>query len=129
MAAGKGQGRTLTVFLVGLTTACAGLAFIGSGGGKLALIIGLMLVIASFTGAKKLKPLEGKAAERPQPTGLRLLGLALAVGGWLIVIGGINLVSATGGRLAAVLLGIVVTLVGVLYFLPKASSQGAIWRA
>jgi len=37
--------------------------------------------------------------------------------------------SATGGKLAVCLVGIAVSLVGVMGVLPKASVQGAIWKA
>jgi hypothetical protein len=129
MAATKAQGKTFSVFLVGLTTACAGLAYFDKGGGKLALIIGLALLAAGFASTLKIKPQEGKVAVKPQPTGLKLLGIALCAGGWLIVVAGINIMSATSGKLAATLVGMAVTLVGVVYVLPKASVAGAIWKA
>jgi len=129
MAATKGQGRTFTLFMAGISVACAGVASFGSGGGKLALVVGLAMLVASFVGGIKQKPLEGVTAEKKQPVGLKLLGLAFALGGWVIVFVGINVVSATGGRLAVALVGIAVTLVGVIGILPKASVQGAIWKA
>ena len=61
--------------------------------------------------------------------GLKLAGLALALGGWVITFVGINVATATGARLAVTLVGIAVTLVGVIGVLPKASVQGAIWKA
>ena len=95
MAATKGQGRVITLFLVGITTACAGLASVGSGGGKLALIIGLALLVAGFVGGIKIKPLEGKTAEKGQSAAMRLVGLVFAIGGWVIAVVGVNMASAT----------------------------------
>jgi hypothetical protein len=60
---------------------------------------------------------------------MRLLGLAFALGGWVIAVAGVNLASANAVRLIAVLVGIGVTLVGVIGILPKASAAGAIWKA
>jgi len=129
MAATKSQGRTLVLFMGGITAACAGGAFFGSGAGKAALIVGLSMLVASFAGGFKQKALEGPTAEKKQPLGLKLLGLALSLGGWLIMLVGVNVASATGGKLAVCLVGIAVSLVGVMGVLPKASVQGAIWKA
>jgi hypothetical protein len=128
MAANKGQGRTFVFFLAGITTTCAGGAYFGSGVGKLALIVGLAMLLASFVGGIKLKPLEGKTAEKGQSAVKRLLGLAFALGGWIIAVVGVNVASANAARLIAVLIGIGVTLVGVIGILPKASAEGAIWK-
>jgi len=129
MAATKSQGKTLVLFMGGITAACAGGLNFGSGGGKLALIVGLVMLVAAFATSIKLKPLEGPTAEKKQPLGLKLAGLALALGGWVIMFVGINVATATGARLAVTLVGIAVTLVGVIGVLPKASVQGAIWKA
>lgn len=128
MAATKGQGRTLTLFLAGITTACAGGAYIGSGIGKLALIVGLAMLVACIASGIKIKPLEGKTAEKGQSAVMRLLGLAFALGGWVIAVVGVNVASANAARLIAVLIGIAVTLVGVIGILPKVSAAGAIWK-
>jgi hypothetical protein len=129
MAATKSQGKTLVLFMGGITAACAGGLNFGSGGGKLALIVGLIMLVASFASSIKIKPLEGATAEKKQPVGLKLAGLALALGGWAIMFVGVNVASATGGKLAMCVVGIAVTLVGVIGVLPKASVQGAIWKA
>jgi hypothetical protein len=129
MAATKSQGRTLVLFMGGLTAACAGGAYFGSGVGKLALLVGLAMLVGAFASGIKLKALEGPTAEKKQPLGLKLVGLALALGGFLITFVGINVASATSGRLIVTLIGIAISLVGVMGVLPKASMQGAIWRA
>lgn len=129
MSLGKSQGSCFTVFLIGLTIACAGLADVASGIGKLALAVGIVLAIVSFVYAFKLKPLSGKPAENAQPTGLKLAGVVAALLGWLVALVGIHLIASVPGRMVVVLVGLAVSLSGVLYFLPKASSQNAIWKA
>lgn len=128
MAATKAEGSTLTVFLVGLTMGCAGLAFSGSAMGKLAGVAGAVLLVLSLAAALKIKPQEGKTAQPKQAEGLRIAGIAMALGGWLIVICGMNMISSVGGRLVSTLVGIGVTLAGIVYCLAKASSANAIWK-
>jgi hypothetical protein len=129
MAATKGQGKAFSVFLAGITIACAGLAYIGSGSGKLALIVGLVMLAASFIVTLKLKPQEGVTAEHAQSAILKLAGIVLCAGGWILAVVGLNVASSNGARLIATLIGIAVTLVGVIVVLPKACNQGAIWKA
>ncbi len=61
MAANTGQGRGFVTFLVGLTVACAGLAYFSAGFGKPLFGVGLVIVIASLFGFLKLKPLSCRA--------------------------------------------------------------------
>jgi hypothetical protein len=128
MAATKAEGSTLSVFLVGLTMGCAGLAFADTGVGKLAGIAGAVLLIISFVAAAKIKPQEGKPAQPKQVSGLRILGILLALGGWLIVLGGLHMTTSVGGRLISTLVGMAVTLGGIIYCLAKAGSENAIWK-
>ncbi len=129
MAAGKSQGKSFGVFLVGLIVAGAGLAAVATGPGKLALIVGLVVLAASFAAFLKLKPLEGKPALKEQPAGLKLLGLALALGGWAIALAGLHLTHSVGGRMAAAIVGLAIALAGVIGVLPYASNKNAIWKA
>jgi hypothetical protein len=129
MAATKSQGRSFTLFLVGLTAAAAGIAYLSEGAGKVALVIGLLIVAASFWQFIKIKPLEGKPALGLQPTGLKLAGIAVTLLGWLTVLGGLFVTPSVGGRLFASILGLAISLVGVLYILPTAASKNAIWKA
>ena len=62
MAANKQQGQWYGVFLAGLTVACAGIYGFSSGMGKVALVVGLIILAASFFKFLQLKPLEGKVA-------------------------------------------------------------------
>ncbi len=68
MAANTGQGRSFTTFLVGLTVACAGIAYLSTGMGKLVAVVGGVILLASLLGFLKIKPLEGKPAQKAGPT-------------------------------------------------------------
>jgi hypothetical protein len=109
MAAATSQGKSFTIFLVGLMVAAAGLAFISTGIAKVAL--------------------EGLAAVGKQPTALKLGGLAVVLAGRLIVIFGLNLTASVAGRMTTTLLGLAISLVGVLVILPFAANKNAIWKS
>lgn len=128
MAANTGQGRSFTTFLVGLTVACAGIAYWTGGFGKLLFIVGLVILVASLFGFLKLKPLEGKPAQRATPTMMKLTGAFLAAFGWVLTLFGMHLVPSTGGRIVFALVGIAVSLFGILYVLPSAFNKNAIWK-
>jgi len=129
MAATKSQGRAFTLFMLGLTLATAGIAYFSSGSGKLAVLVGLAVVAVSFGIFVKLKPEEGKIASAIQPTMLKVLGVALALLGWLTVLFGLHLSSSVSGRMTTTIIGFAVSLVGVLYVLPTAANKNAIWKA
>lgn len=129
MAATTSQGRTFTIFLTGLTTAAAGLAFIASGGGKFALGVGLILIAYSGVSFMKIKPLEGKIAVGAQPAILKLGGLCTVLLGWLIVLFGLNMTQSVSGRMITTLLGLAVSLVGICLVIPLAANKNAIWKA
>lgn len=77
----------------------------------------------------KLKPLEGKTALGSQPAAMKLIGVVLALGGWVVVLFGLHLTASVSGRMITSLVGFAITLVGVLYVLPTAASKNAIWKA
>jgi hypothetical protein len=129
MAATKSQGKSFTLFLVGLTAAAAGTAYLSTGAGKAALLIGVLIFAVSFWQFFKIKPLEGKIALGAQPAGLKLAGLAVVLLGWFVVLGGLVATASVGGRLIAAILGLAISLFGVLYILPLAASKNAIWKA
>jgi hypothetical protein len=114
---------------VGLTTAAAGIAYLSSGSGVAALIVGLIVVAISFGFFLAIKPQEGKAADAPQPLVLKLAGIVASLGGWLIVLVGMHMTSSVSGRMTAAVAGIVVSLFGILYLLPAAANKNAIWKA
>ena len=129
MAATKSQGSAFTLFMAGLTAACAGIAYFSEGSGKLSLILGLIAFLYSLWSFIKIKPLEGKVAAKLQPAALQLAGIVVALLGWVVVLFGIHLSSSVSGRMTTSLIGIAVTLIGILYLLPKAASKNAIWKA
>ena len=129
MAANTGQGRGFTTFLVGLTVACVGIAYFSSTFGKPLFVVGLIVLVASLFGFLKLKPLEGKPAIGPTPTVMKLVGAFLAALGWGITLFGMHIVDGTSGRLVLALVGIAVSLFGMIYVLPTAFNKNAIWKA
>ena len=98
MAASKTQGSYLAVFWTACTVLCAGLAYFAEGFGKLVLLIGLAGVVISLVGFLKIKPLEGKTAGPATIASLKILGIAVALGGWFVTIAGLHLTTSVGGR-------------------------------
>jgi heme A synthase len=129
MAATKSQGRSFTIFIVGVTATAVGLAAFSSGVGKLALIGGLVILVASFALFFNIKPEEGEIADKGQPAAMRLAGVVAAFLGWAIVLVGLNLSSSVSGRMTTTLIGIAVSLVGAIVLLPIAANKKAIWKA
>ena len=125
MAANTGQGRGFVTFLVGFTVTWAGLYL----SNKLLLGVGLIVVLVSLFQFLKLKPLEGKTAQKASSTTMKLVGAFLAALGWVITLYGLRLVAGTNGRIVLALVGIGVSLFGVIYVLPTAFNKNAIWKA
>jgi len=59
---------------------------------------------------------------------MRLVGLLLAVVGWLIPVVGLTVTQTLGARFTLVLLGIGISLFGILSVLNKAHQKNAIWK-
>jgi heme A synthase len=129
MAATKSQGRSFTLFMVGITATAVGIAAFSSGMGKLALIGGLVILATSLGMFLKIKPEEGDVPDKGQPAGIRLAGLLAAFLGWVIVLFGLNLSSNVSGRMITTIIGIAVSLVGAIVLLPIAANKNAIWKA
>jgi hypothetical protein len=129
MAANKGQGRSVGLFLVGLTTACAGLGILSGGVGTVALLIGVAITAVALWNFFQLKPLEGKIALGEQPAAAKLLGVAVVLLGWLIVLFGPHLTASVSGRMVTSIVGIVIILAGIVVILPSACNKNAIWKA
>ena len=128
MAASKSQGRYFGVFLVGSTVLCAGIAYVASGTGKLLLLVGAAILLGSLAGFLKIKALEGETALQPSPETMKWIGAVVAALGWVVTIGGLHFVDGNGGRIVIALLGIGVTLFGILYVLPAAFNKTAFWK-
>jgi hypothetical protein len=128
MAANKQQGSYFGLFLVGLTVLCAGFAYFDSATGKALLVLGALGVIGSLFGYMGIKSLEGMTAMKPGSGGMKLVGAAVALLGWLLTLAGIHITDSAGGRIVFALLGIAVSLVGILYILPAAFNKNALWK-
>ncbi len=129
MAANKQQGRGFGLFLVGLTVACAGLAGFSGSLGKAAFLIGVILLAVSLVQFFKMKPLEGKVALGSQPAAMKLVGVGVVVAGWLVVLFGLHLTSSVAGRMVGAIVGLIISLVGVVFMVPAACNKNAIWKA
>lgn len=129
MAANKQQGQSFGLFLAGLTTACAGLYGFASGLGKAALIVGLVVLAVSFLRFIRIKPLEGKPALGAQSESMKAVGVLVTVGGWVVVLFGLHIVSGVAGRLIIALIGLAICLVGAIGILPVACNRNAIWKS
>jgi hypothetical protein len=128
MAANKQQGNYFGLFLVGATVLCAGLAYLDSGSGKALLALGAIVLIGSLFGFMGIKPLEGKTALQSNPTSMKLIGAAVCALGWILTLLGLHITDGTGGRIVFALLGIGVTLVGIIFVLPAAFNKNAVWK-
>ncbi len=128
MAASKAQGRNFGWFLLGTAVLCAGVALIGTVAGKLLLLAGTGILLASMAGFLRIKPLEGESPLKPGPEAMKWIGAAVAVLGWAVTLGGLHLVDGNGGRIVVALLGIATSLFGILYVLPVAFNKTAFWK-
>jgi galactokinase len=129
MAANKQQGQWFGVFMIGLTVACSGLAWISGGLGKAALALGLILLAASAVKFMALKKLEGRIALNAQPAAMKMVGVVVTLVGWLIVLFGLHITKGVGGRMVIALVGLAIALAGPLMILPAACNKNAIWKA
>lgn len=61
---------------------------------------------------------------------MKLVGLLLAVVGWLVPVIGLAMTSntSTGARLTLCIVGIAISLVGILYVLNQAHQKEAVWK-
>jgi len=129
MAANKSQGSYYTLFLAAATVLCAGIFFWSGGLGKLLFVVGLVGVAGSLFGMLSIKSLEGKSALKPSPLAMKLIGAAASALGWVITLFGMHLTPSVGGRLVLALVGIGVSLFGILVVLPAAFNKNAIWKS
>ena len=59
---------------------------------------------------------------------MKLVGLLLAIVGWLIPVIALNFTQSLGARFGACIVGIAVTLFGILAVLNNAHQKDAIWK-
>lgn len=81
MAPTKSQGVNFTLFMAGLAAVFAGIAFSSSDVPKVVLIVGVAALVVSLWGFFKIKPLEGKTGGGAQPALVKLIGVAVVLGG------------------------------------------------
>ncbi len=129
MAATKQQGQSFGLFLVGLTATCAGIYEVSSGFGKVVLAAGVVVLVVAFLQFIRIKPLEGKVALGSQPAGMKAVGVLVTVAGWMLALFGLHLASGVGGRMVFAIVGLAVSLIGVMFILPAACNKNAIWKA
>jgi len=60
---------------------------------------------------------------------MKLIGLLLAVAGWLIPVVGITVTQSLSARFILVVAGIGISLIGILGVLNKTHMKDAIWKA
>jgi hypothetical protein len=59
---------------------------------------------------------------------MRILGILLALAGWLLPVVALSITQSTGARFGACVLGIIISLVGILGVLNSAHMAEAIWK-
>ena len=59
---------------------------------------------------------------------MRIVGVLLALAGWLIPVVALSITQSLTARFAACVLGIIISLVGILVVLNKAHLEHAIWK-
>jgi hypothetical protein len=59
---------------------------------------------------------------------MKLVGVLLAVFGWLLPVVALTMTSSTGARMFLCLLGIAITLTAILKVLLKAHEKEAVWK-
>ena len=128
MAANKSQGSYYGLFLVGATVLCAGI-YLGGGLGKLLLIVGVLMFLGSLAAMLKIKGEEGQTAMKPGPGVMKLVGAAVALLGWGITLFGMHLTPSVGGRIITSLVGIAVSLFGIIVVLPATFNKNALWKS
>ena len=129
MAAMTGQGRSFASFIVGLTGLCAGIAYFSAGLGKFITVAGALVLVMSLFAFLKIKPLEGKTAQKPVAGAMKAVGAFVSAFGWFLILVGLHVVTGTGGRIVLGLVGIGVSLFGIIYVLPAAFNKNAIWKS
>jgi hypothetical protein len=129
MAANRSQGTYYGLFLVASTVLCAGFYEYSSGSGKLLLVLGAVGLIGSLFGMLGIKSLEGKTALKSNPMAMKLVGAACSALGWGITLFGMHLTPSTSGRIVLALVGIAVSLFGIIVVLPAAFNKNAVWKS
>ena len=60
---------------------------------------------------------------------MKLVGLLLAIVGWLVPVVALNFTQSMGARFGACIVGIAISLFGILVVLNNAHQKNVIWKA
>jgi hypothetical protein len=129
MAANRSQGSYYGIFLVASTVLCAGFYKWDGGSGKLLVAVGAIGLIGSLFGMLGIKSQEGRTALKENPLAMKLVGAACALLGWGITLFGMHITPSVGGRIVLSLVGIAVSLFGLIVVLPAAFNKNAVWKS
>ena len=129
MAANRSQGSYYSLFLVASTVLAAGFYYYSEGMGKLLLVVGAVGLIGSLLGLMGIKSLEGRTAMKAGPGAMKLVGAFIAIMGWVITLFGMHITPSTTGRIILALVGIGVSLFGIIVVLPAAFNKNAVWKS
>jgi hypothetical protein len=129
MAANRAQGSYYSLFLIAATVLCAGIFYYSSGMGKLLLLVGAVGLIGSLLGMMSIKSLEGKTALKSSPLAMKLIGAGCSALGWVITLFGMHITPSVAGRIVLALVGIGVSLFGIIVILPAAFNKNAVWKS
>jgi hypothetical protein len=129
MAANRSQGSYYTLFLIACTVLCAGVYEFSSGFGKLLLVVGAAGLLGSLALMAGIKSEEGRTAMQSSPLIMKLVGAGCSLLGWIITLFGMHLTPSVGGRITLALVGIGVSLFGILVVLPATFNKNALWKS
>ena len=59
---------------------------------------------------------------------MALVGLVVTLAGWALAVASLGISSSTTGRLGMVIVGIVISLIGILGVINPAYQKNAVWR-
>ena len=59
---------------------------------------------------------------------MKLAGILIVLVGWLLPVIGLSITSSTGARYFLCLVGITITLIGIIGVLNKAHQKDAVWK-
>ena len=131
MAANKQQGSYFGLFLDGATVLCAGFAYFDSGFGKVVLVLGAGVLSDQLVRIHGDQAARGKdGGEAREPGGMKLVGHRRGCGldgshRWPAF----TLPTASAGDIIFALLGIGVSLVGIIGILPAAFGKSMAGKA
>jgi predicted exporter len=89
----------------------------------------VVALVVAFLRFFKLKPLEGSVALGSQPASMKAIGVLVTVAGWALALFGLHLTAGVGGRMVFAIVGLAVSLIGVVFILPAACNKNATWKA